>query len=204
MTCVFQILWWATRLTFNAPSLFRHQARLLAASGDLQLARRFTRLYIQVVSKSREAASASSDGGIALDTDATDGGGAEVAHVHLEDLDSDAGWVNACLEGARILVKLAMEERDGQKEGGKGVEWAREARDVVRRARERLPRRRGIDRKNEKEDDHDRHEIGGEVVTQESEEWTERRAKIDLWESIVESVLAITGESSVFRVPIHN
>jgi hypothetical protein len=68
-----------TRLTLSAPALLRHQARLLAATGDLPLARRFGVLHLQVVVKAYEATSADAGGGAHGDTGSDAHGGADTA-----------------------------------------------------------------------------------------------------------------------------
>jgi hypothetical protein len=80
-------------------------------------------------------------------------------------VDSDEGWVNACVEGVRTLCRMAMAEGDPSK----GVVWAREAGEVVEKAREGTPRET------------------------EGEEWEERKAQVELVESVWEFVMAITG-----------
>lgn len=77
-----QILWWATRLTFNSYRVLRHMSRLFAAGSDPELAKRTLRLYATVVGKAREA-------------------GEEA------DSDTDENWVMTLVAGARLLCKLA-------------------------------------------------------------------------------------------------
>ncbi|GJE95955.1 tetratricopeptide repeat protein [Phanerochaete sordida] len=103
-------LWWATRLTFNSFRIYRHMARLLAASGDPALARRTLKLYVQVVSKAREA------------------GGADA------DADSDRQWVQTLVQGAGMLCRLAVAEGDH----GRALELAKEAGTLVQQAKARL------------------------------------------------------------------
>ncbi|EEB98972.1 hypothetical protein MPER_01424, partial [Moniliophthora perniciosa FA553] len=55
---VLDVLWWATRLTFNSYRILRHMTRLLYVSGDTSLARRTLRLYVQVVGKAFQASGA--------------------------------------------------------------------------------------------------------------------------------------------------
>ncbi|VDC06392.1 unnamed protein product, partial [Peniophora sp. CBMAI 1063] len=52
---VMDILWWATRLTFNSPLIYRHMTRLAHVSSDHALSLRTLRLYISVVGKARQA-----------------------------------------------------------------------------------------------------------------------------------------------------
>lgn len=100
-------------------------ARLLYVSGDSKLATRFLRLYVQVVSKAREATNASG-------SEAAEGNGDRLS-IGLPEIDSDMDWVRACVRGARMLCRLALVD-----EGVKGVEEAREAGKMVVAARTRL------------------------------------------------------------------
>ncbi|KAG6330168.1 hypothetical protein ID866_8922, partial [Astraeus odoratus] len=107
-TWVIDILWWATRLTFNSYRIFRHMSRLAYLAGDSGLAKRTLRLYVQVVSKSREA-------GI-------DG-----------DYDTDQRWVETLVEGARMLCRLAA-----ARSGLDGIDEVREAGELIEKAKTRL------------------------------------------------------------------
>ncbi|KAG1744916.1 uncharacterized protein EDB91DRAFT_1271102 [Suillus paluster] len=86
---VLDVLWWATRLTFNSYRVYRHMTRLLSISGDAELAKRTLRLYVQVVSKAREAR---------VDND----------------FDTDRHWVETLVSGARMLCRLAISRPDGK------------------------------------------------------------------------------------------
>jgi hypothetical protein len=99
-------------------------ARLHHAAGDDKLAIRFLRLYVQVVSKAREAASA--DGSTPETAGKLNGPG-------VEEMDSDVEWVRACVQGARMLCRVALSET-----GAQGVEEAREAGKMIVHARSRL------------------------------------------------------------------
>ncbi|KAH7886691.1 hypothetical protein F5I97DRAFT_2017699 [Phlebopus sp. FC_14] len=105
---VIDVLWWATRFTFNSYRIFRHMARLLYVSGDHELAKRFLRLYVEIVSKSREA-------------------GVDV------DFDTDRHWVETLVEGSRMLCRLAL-----SKAGFDGVEEVKEAGELLEKAKTRL------------------------------------------------------------------
>ncbi|KIP07862.1 hypothetical protein PHLGIDRAFT_70390 [Phlebiopsis gigantea 11061_1 CR5-6] len=113
-------LWWATRLTFNSFRIYRHMFRLLFASGDPELAKRTLRLYIQVVSKVREAGS--SQGGTMVDAEG------------ILEWDTDRLWVQTLVLGVKMLCRLAVQEVDH----GKAVELAKEAGTVIQKARTRL------------------------------------------------------------------
>ncbi|KAJ8585710.1 hypothetical protein M405DRAFT_883707, partial [Rhizopogon salebrosus TDB-379] len=96
---VLDILWWATRLTFNSYRVYRHMTRLLSVSGDTELAKRTLRLYTHVVSKAREA--------------------------QVDDFDTDRHWVETLIDGARMLCRLAISRQDGiddAKEAGEMIE----------------------------------------------------------------------------------
>ncbi|GBE85832.1 predicted protein [Sparassis crispa] len=120
---VIDVLWWATRLTFNSYRVFRHMSRLLYVSGDSELAKRTLRLYVQVVSKAREAGLGESEH---YDT-VTLGG----------DVDTDQNWVQALIHGARMLCRLGLAEEDGSK----AVEEAKEAAVMIEKAKTRLDSR---------------------------------------------------------------
>ncbi|KAG1824098.1 hypothetical protein EV424DRAFT_1396074 [Suillus variegatus] len=100
---VLDMLWWATRLTFNSYRIYRHMTRLLSISGDAELAKRTLRLYVQVVSKAREAG---------VDND----------------FDTDRHWVETLIDGARMLCRLSISRQDGiddAKEAGDMIEKAK-------------------------------------------------------------------------------
>uniref|UniRef100_D8Q7D9 Uncharacterized protein n=1 Tax=Schizophyllum commune (strain H4-8 / FGSC 9210) TaxID=578458 RepID=D8Q7D9_SCHCM len=109
---VIDILWWATRLTFNSYRIYRHMTRLFYVSGDPQLAKRTLRLYVQVVSKAHLA----SDAGVGADAD------------------TDQHWVDTLASGARMLCNLAS-----SLPGIDGIEMVREAGTYVEQAKTRLP-----------------------------------------------------------------
>lgn len=113
--CLFstlQILWWATRLTFNSPRVLRHMARLLHVSGDHELAKRVTRLYVQIVRKARETGTINAQGEDTHDASTTE----------LDEL-----WVRTLVQGARMLCRIPG-----------GVKEAREATELVGYARDRV------------------------------------------------------------------
>jgi hypothetical protein len=96
-----QILWWATRLTFNSFKIYRHMTRIFYISGDPQLARRTLRLYVQVVGKAWEA-------GVGVDAD------------------TDQHWVETLIQGARMLCRLAGPSGvEDAREAGKLIENAK-------------------------------------------------------------------------------
>jgi tetratricopeptide (TPR) repeat protein len=100
---VLDMLWWATRLTFNSYRIYRHMTRLLSISGDVELAKRTLRLYVQVVTKAREA-------------------GVD------DDFDTDGHWVETLINGARMLCRLTISRQDGiddAKEAGDMIEKAK-------------------------------------------------------------------------------
>ncbi|PPQ63641.1 hypothetical protein CVT24_004415 [Panaeolus cyanescens] len=93
---VIDILWWATRLTFNSSHVLRHLTKLLYLSGDYNLAQRTLKLYTQVVGKAYEASK--------------EGVG--------EDKDNDDAWVDTCVFGARMLCREACEATGVWASGG--------------------------------------------------------------------------------------
>ncbi|KAI0084572.1 hypothetical protein BDY19DRAFT_898280 [Irpex rosettiformis] len=119
---VIDLLWWATRLTFNSFRIYRHMSRLFSASGDRELAMRTLRLYIQVVSKARQAATSGNDNEETSGVDTS------------SDFDTDRQWVQTLVQGSRLLSRVALEESDY----GKRVDLAREAGETVQKAKSRL------------------------------------------------------------------
>lgn len=97
-------------------------ARLLYVSGDPELAKRILRLYVQVVSKAREA-------GLTEPEEPQEGplgvGG---------DYDTDRNWVLTLVHGARILCRTALQDADY----GKALDEAREAGLMLEKAKTRL------------------------------------------------------------------
>ncbi|KAJ6558200.1 hypothetical protein B0H19DRAFT_1028834 [Mycena capillaripes] len=106
---VIDVLWWATRMTFNSFRIMRHLTRLLHVSGDTPLAKRTLKLYVQIVSKAWEAS------------------GANVS----EDTDSNRSWVETLVAGSRMLCKSASIASEG-------IEDVRQAGKLVAMARTRL------------------------------------------------------------------
>lgn len=115
-----QFLWWATRLTFNSYRIYRHMFRLLAVSGDPELAKRTLRLYVQVVAKAREAGA--SQGGTNADVEGP------------VDTDTDRQWVQTLVLGAKMFCRFTVQEADH----GRAVELAKEAGTIIQKAKARL------------------------------------------------------------------
>jgi hypothetical protein len=90
--------------------------RLFYVSGDVKLAKRTLRLYVQVVSKARQATSSAT--GMCFE----------------EDADTDKVWVETLVQGARMLCRLASATDDGVQ----GMKDAREAGELIEKARVRL------------------------------------------------------------------
>ncbi|KAL4066373.1 hypothetical protein V8B97DRAFT_1041251 [Scleroderma yunnanense] len=105
---VIDILWWATRLTFNSYRIFRHMGRLLYIAGDSELAKKTLRLYVQVVGKAREAGMAG-------------------------DYDTDRHWVETLVQGSRMLCRLGI-----SRPGLDGMEEVKEAGELIEKAKARL------------------------------------------------------------------
>ncbi|KAH9173803.1 hypothetical protein EDB89DRAFT_2153622 [Lactarius sanguifluus] len=106
---VMDILWWATRLTFNAARVFRHTMRISEACGDAVLATRALRLYVLTVGK---------------------------AKLTGKSTDSDATWVTTLVWGSRMLCRLAL--MADPTSGNRGIDEAREAGTILEKAKERL------------------------------------------------------------------
>ncbi|TDL20474.1 hypothetical protein BD410DRAFT_790991 [Rickenella mellea] len=101
---VLDILWFATRLTFNSQRVFRHMSRLFYSAGEHDLAKRTLRLYVQVTNKAREA-----------------GGSSDCDDNFVE---SDRLWVQTLFQGARMLCRIPGDNADAR-EAAKLVEEAR-------------------------------------------------------------------------------
>ncbi|KAJ7086395.1 hypothetical protein B0H15DRAFT_347574 [Mycena belliarum] len=106
---VIDVLWWATRMTFNSFRILRHMTRLLHVSGDTPLAKRTLKLYVQIVGKAWQAS------------------GAAIS----EDTDTNRDWVETLVVGSRMLCKFASLTDEG-------IEDIREAGRLLDLARTRL------------------------------------------------------------------
>ncbi|KAJ7641510.1 hypothetical protein FB45DRAFT_825779 [Roridomyces roridus] len=106
---VVDVLWWATRMTFNSQRILRHMTRLLHVSGDTPLAKRTLKLYVQIVEKAWLAS------------------GANVT----EFTDTNQNWAETLIAGSRMLCKSASLSDDGMAE-------VREAGRLLTLARTRL------------------------------------------------------------------
>ncbi|XP_006457157.1 hypothetical protein AGABI2DRAFT_123023 [Agaricus bisporus var. bisporus H97] len=84
---VIEMLWWATRYTFNSPKIYRHMIRLFHLGGDTPLAIRTLKLYVQIVSKSYQASSSG---------------------AHEQDIDSDVNWVETLVFGVRMICRYVV------------------------------------------------------------------------------------------------
>jgi hypothetical protein len=207
-----QVLWWATRLTFNSARVYRHMARVLAAAGDAALARRFLRLYVQVVSKARETIAAEEQqkredrrhGAERAGVAGIEPGDPHPPGLQVEmDGDSDEEWVRTLVHGARMLCRVAEEKARGRGRGGyaagpstgasgaggggrdvmgDGREEAREAAGYLERARE------VVDLRAEGRDD---------AV------WTALRASVDLAEGVCVGLLPGQSQGRFRSPPCH-
>ncbi|KAF9267127.1 hypothetical protein L218DRAFT_720524 [Marasmius fiardii PR-910] len=113
---VLDVLWWATRLTFNSYRVLRHMTRLLYVSGDIPLAKRTLRLYVQVVSKAFQANRAGASA----------------------DADTDQKWVETLVFGIRMLCKPSSTVFVASPCTREELEDLREAGDLAVRAKGRL------------------------------------------------------------------
>ncbi|ESK91333.1 hypothetical protein Moror_2796 [Moniliophthora roreri MCA 2997] len=115
---VLDVLWWATRLTFNSYRILRHMTHLLYVSGDTSLARRTLRLYVQVVGKAFQAS----------------GAGASA------DADTDEKWVETLVFGIRMFCKTASALLSSAVHNREELDDLREAGSLVAKAKGRLNR----------------------------------------------------------------
>ncbi|KAJ7854317.1 hypothetical protein B0H14DRAFT_2756738 [Mycena olivaceomarginata] len=118
---VIDVLWWATRMTFNSFRIMRHLTRLLHVSGDTPLAKRTLKLYVQIVSKAWQA----------------DGAGGAGSLAEGDNTDSNRHWVETLVAGARMLCATAANAIAPDDVEG-GMADAREAGRLVTLARTRL------------------------------------------------------------------
>ena len=100
-------------------------SRLFYVAGDPDLAKRTLRLYVQIVSKAREARLAEEQ-----DTKAEAAG----AFGAGADIDTDFQWAQTLIQGSRMFSRLALIEEDS----GKAVEEAREAGEMIEKVKSRL------------------------------------------------------------------
>ncbi|KXN92633.1 Putative cargo-transport protein ypp1 [Leucoagaricus sp. SymC.cos] len=108
---VIEILWWATRYTFNSPRVYRHMTRLFHLAGDTPLAIRTLKLYVQTVGKAYQASKEGVN----------------------EDVDSDDHWVQTLVFGIRMLCRHTAASDDPE-----SIEDARYAGTLIAEARSRL------------------------------------------------------------------
>lgn len=112
------------RLTFNSYTIQRHLTRLLYVSGDIPLARRTLRLYVQIVSKAHQASTASG-----------------ITEKELEhEADTDQSWVQTCVFGARMLCRIVSSTSASVSTGRAKVimDDLREAETLIEKAKTRL------------------------------------------------------------------
>lgn len=127
---VIEILWWATRMTFHSHRIFRHLFRLLHASGEHMLAKRTLKLYVQLVTKARQASMSEIETTIrrrrtldSLDNDpAVMGEGEPVEEPSGSD--NDRQFVGGLIFGARMLCRLPGDVED--------IKWAKECLDIAK------------------------------------------------------------------------
>ncbi|KAG6827014.1 hypothetical protein H0H92_013580 [Tricholoma furcatifolium] len=126
---VIDILWWATRLTFNSHRILRHMTRVLHVAGDTMLARRTLLLYSQVVEKAYEAHHANTP----TNPSSTNSSSGDLNAETDDDADSDRAWVETLVSGARMLCRWAAAQP-----GLEGLKEVREAGEYIQKARTRL------------------------------------------------------------------
>ncbi|KAG6918514.1 hypothetical protein DXG01_013876 [Tephrocybe rancida] len=132
---VIDILWWATRLTFNSHQILRHMTRILHIAGDTPLARRTLLLYAQVVGKAYEAGHVNAaTPSSSKNSSRRDLGSDEDFDSDVDsDSDSDKAWVQTLVSGARMLCRWSAAQT-----GLEGLKEAREAGVCIEKARTRL------------------------------------------------------------------
>lgn len=139
-----QILWWATRLTFNSPRVFRHMTRLFCSAGDVSLARRTLRLYTTLVAKAYQTRMATASGDASSKNSASSVVEAEEATTdEMEaadvdaDADSDSNWIDTLIFGARMLCRPSP-FLSTSSTPSTALEDAHEAQDLLTQAQTRL------------------------------------------------------------------
>ncbi|TFK98375.1 hypothetical protein BDV98DRAFT_606935 [Pterulicium gracile] len=170
---VTDILWWATRLTFNSPRILRHMSRLFYASGDITLAKRTLQVYVQVVSKGLLANHSGAN----------------------KETDSDVNWILTTTNGARMLARIASGHASGQgwfdsangssarptiTKEGEHIDDAREAVLLVEKARARLV-------------------IAEKTIGADSTMMKELTKRVDLAEGVVLAVLGLAEQEPLTR-----
>ncbi|KAF7329082.1 hypothetical protein MKEN_00168700 [Mycena kentingensis (nom. inval.)] len=108
---VIDVLWWATRMTFNSHRIMRHMTRLLYVSGDTPLAKRTLKLYVQIVGKAWQASNS----------------------AVTEDTDTNKHWVETLVSGSRMLCKSASLLPESE-----GIDDVREAGRLIALSKSRL------------------------------------------------------------------
>lgn len=111
-------------MTFHSHRIFRHLIRLLHANGDNELAKRTFKLYVQLVTKSRQASLGEVKSTIrrrrtldSLDNDPAVMGDVEPVAESIS-ADSDRQFVECLIFGARMLCRLPGDVGDAK--------WVRE------------------------------------------------------------------------------
>ncbi|KAF5331811.1 hypothetical protein D9611_008907 [Ephemerocybe angulata] len=169
---VLDVLWWATRLTFNSSRVLRHMIRLLYLSGDPNLAKRSLRLYVQVVSKAWIASKQGA--GESVDPEENDSATNAEHEGYLEDTDTDVHWVETLVFGARMLCKVASASSSFTA-GPHDLEDVKEAKSLMGKAKERMK--------------------FVETSDPETETFCRRlKAEVALAEGIADSILALKGQ----------
>ncbi|KAF6752725.1 hypothetical protein DFP72DRAFT_1133180 [Ephemerocybe angulata] len=169
---VLDVLWWATRLTFNSSRVLRHMIRLLYLSGDANLAKRSLRLYVQVVSKAWIASKQGA--GESVDPEENDSATNAEHEGYLEDTDTDVHWVETLVFGARMLCKVASASSSFTA-GPHDLEDVKEAKSLMGKAKERMK--------------------FVETSDPETEMFCRRlKAEVALAEGIADSILALKGQ----------
>ncbi|KAG8834242.1 hypothetical protein FRC17_009318 [Serendipita sp. 399] len=104
-----EILWWASRMTFHSHRIFRHLTRLLHAAEQNELAERCLKLYVQLVTKSRQASLGEVETAIRKRRNSTNTSDEPADGETVQastGVDDDRQFVDCLIFGARMLCRL--------------------------------------------------------------------------------------------------
>ncbi|KAG8760065.1 hypothetical protein FRC14_004164 [Serendipita sp. 396] len=105
-----EILWWASRMTFHSHRIFRHLTRLLHAAEQNELAKRCFKLYVQLVTKLRQA----SLGEVEAAIKNSDPAGEVKTDQNSTGADDDRQFADCLIFGARMLCRLKGDVDDAK------------------------------------------------------------------------------------------
>jgi hypothetical protein len=125
-----QILWWSTRLTFHSHRIMRHLSNLLLMQDELVTAQRTFKLYVQLVTKSRQTEAgdvslqlkrrptdepAAGPEDISAGISEDEGISEEMLRGSGLDADSDRTFIQHLIWGVAMLAKSARSFEDARK-----------------------------------------------------------------------------------------